>query len=785
MGHEFREVVGQEKELAARFESLTREQAALEGKLADDRAALASAEEELRSVSLRRRQMEVELELQTSAQSRYGAFDIGVRSVLAAGGLLIDEQDGAGRPPTLEGVVGLVARLLKVPSGLERAIEAALAENLEAIVFERLDDALAAIEMLADQDSGLVTAYPLDSLREIHPLNLMRERGILGVASKLVVCDARYRKLIDTLLGRTIVVEDLAMAHRVIRRGLGSVVTLDGVLLRPVGSLSGGGSPRAEAFFVRERELQELPEELERLDLARKEQETRVSSLREGLPTSEAALADGRQELDGLRTRRIAAGEALARHRSRLAVLQGEARWFYEEGRRAKEAVAQASEEKAQLEKEIARFRRERERAREKAANIREAIDKLASRRAPLQETLAQAETAVAALEGERRSQGLLQENLESGRARLEKQLESRRQQAREAEAQCGRLSERLENARREREARTREVATVRKELEPAHQELAQLESRERSLRDELAAARTRLLAAERGLLETENELNRRDEELDALRAELDREGLSLTDDGEVVAPSEPSAAVPQWLAARLQGAGPGDQVPPIRGGAQVDPAQIKERIAELRSKLRGLGPVDAQAQVDYAENRERYDFLTGQVADLEGAEESLREATAKLEGIIKERFDVTFGKVNEEFQRYFATFFSGGRAELVLDGDGGLELIARPPGKRLGNLSLLSGGERALTAVALLFALLQTHPSPFCILDEVDAMLDDANVGRFGEALHQLAERTQFLIITHNRRTIEMADHIYGVSMGPDSTSSVLSLRLNDVPAN
>jgi len=144
---------------------------------------------------------------------------------------------------------------------------------------------------------------------------------------------------------------------------------------------------------------------------------------------------------------------------------------------------------------------------------------------------------------------------------------------------------------------------------------------------------------------------------------------------------------------------------------------------------------------------------------------------------------------VNKEFQSYFATFFGGGSAELVLtraqDGGAGIEIVAQPPGKRLVSLAMLSGGERSLTAVALLFALLQTHPSPFCVLDEVDAMLDEANVGRFVDALSRLAKRTQFIIITHNRRTIEVADAIYGVSMGRDSTSSVLSLRLSDVSPN
>ena len=227
-----------------------------------------------------------------------------------------------------------------------------------------------------------------------------------------------------------------------------------------------------------------------------------------------------------------------------------------------------------------------------------------------------------------------------------------------------------------------------------------------------------------------------------------------------------------------------------MRGGAQADPVALKDRIGELRTEIRRLGPVNEQAETDYAESRERYDFLTGQISDLQEAEASLLDAIQELERIIKERFSATFQQVQREFQRYFETFFGGGQAELVLTkpderGLPGVDIMAQPPRKRVRSLHMLSGGERALTAVALLFALLHIHPSPICVLDEVDAALDEANVGRFTDALRQLAERTQFIIITHNRRTIEMADTIYGISMGEDSTSTLLSLRLSDIPAN
>ena len=250
-------------------------------------------------------------------------------------------------------------------------------------------------------------------------------------------------------------------------------------------------------------------------------------------------------------------------------------------------------------------------------------------------------------------------------------------------------------------------------------------------------------------------------------------------------------ATVAKWVRrCRREGlSGLQDRTSRPRRSPHQTPGPVAERISELRTEIRRLGPVNEQAETDYAESRERYDFLTGQISDLQEAEASLLDAIQELERIIKERFSATFQQVQREFQRYFETFFGGGQAELVLTkpderGLPGVDIMAQPPRKRVRSLHMLSGGERSLTAVALLFALLHIHPSPICVLDEVDAALDEANVGRFTNALRELAERTQFIIITHNRRTIEMADTIYGVSMGEDSVSSLLSLRLSDIPA-
>jgi chromosome segregation protein len=215
--------------------------------------------------------------------------------------------------------------------------------------------------------------------------------------------------------------------------------------------------------------------------------------------------------------------------------------------------------------------------------------------------------------------------------------------------------------------------------------------------------------------------------------------------------------------------------------------SQLAERIEQLRNRLRRIGAVNPLAIQEYRETRHRYEFLSGQIKDLSETGQTLRSLIRELDEITQAQFAATFDKVAEEFKRFFALLFNGGSARLMLTqpdnlAQTGIEILAQPPGKKPQSLALFSGGERALTAVALLFALLEVNPSPFCVLDEVDAALDESNVGRFCETLRTLAHQTQFIVITHNRGTIEAARTIYGVSMGPESVSKIMSLRVDEV---
>ena len=350
----------------------------------------------------------------------------------------------------------------------------------------------------------------------------------------------------------------------------------------------------------------------------------------------------------------------------------------------------------------------------------------------------------------------------------------------------------------REQAANNRSALALAQEtIGPAHASLAESTEEQRELAASRGELQGLLMAAERNGLQAENDLSQLATALATLKRQLVDEGLRLESDGSVRIPSAPQPSAEQQGEPVSEFDLPEDmsedapQTAQVRGAAEVDPVMLRDRISELRGDLRALGTVNVEAVEDLSEERERHDYLSEQVDDLEAAERELRLAIRDLRKLIRTRFDETFALVNVAFGDYFSRFFGGGSATLVLvepdeddeDADPGVDITAQPPGKRIASLAVLSGGERALTSVALLFALLSVNPAPVCVLDEVDAALDEANVGRFVETLRELCDRSQFIVISHNRRTIEAADAIYGISMGEDSVSRVLSMKLADLP--
>ncbi|MEX1022148.1 MAG: chromosome segregation protein SMC [Dehalococcoidia bacterium] len=747
--------------------------------------ALREAEDRVRALTERQSLIEM---LQESMPSATG----GAQALIE--GKSAPAPEGQEHP--LSGVVDAVARLVRVPEGLETAIEAALAEHVSAIVVERYEDAVAAVQYLREGGQGTATVYPLAKIEHKYPLNLFNERGVIGIASRLVRCEQQYRPLVDTLLGRVIVVEDLRVAEMMITRGLGSVVTKDGVLLRPGGAMYGGRAGGMSERFSMQRELEALPEQVA-------EAEQALAPARARVEHAEALVADMRDAVTAARQMVDEAEEARRQHegdRTAIARRQAEvdaevravARRLEDDPRDASRSVElrERADAAAVIIEEVA----------ERIVALRDRSTAVGAERDGAAQRMNEATQALASVEAERRALVAQREERVTARRHAIEQLQERRTQL----ANLARESEDLDltlRDRRERQANLRtERADVQAQIGPAHAATAELTSEERELAASRGDAQRTLLTAEREMLETENRLRREAERVQTLQREVAEEGMEVLADGRVKPLPRPAPidstdgdAGAEETAHASDGDAEEDALlaAAVRGGAEVDIPALRERISGLRGEIRALGPVNVDALEDLGAERERFDFLTAQVDDLEAAEAELREAIRDLKKLIRERFVETFHLVNERFGTYFTRFFGGGQAELRLiepaeddpDGEPGVDIFAQPPGKRIANMAVLSGGERSMTSVALLFSLLSVNPAPMVVLDEVDAALDEANVGRFVDTLLELRDRTQFVVISHNRRTIETGDAIYGISMGDDSTSQVLSLRLADLP--
>ena len=724
--------------------------------------------------------LEGRLEALRRVQAESEGVAVGTRNVLIMGQALIEgvEPGSLGEAPEVAGVLGLLSRQLRVPAGLETAVNAALEQRLHAVIVEREEQAARAIQLLNSGARGRAQFLPLDTVRHVYPLNLQKERGVVGVAAKLVRSDPPFRELVDTLLGRIIIVEDREAAQRMIKRGLGSVVTLDGTLYEPSGVITGGAAADDEGVFTRQRELEEIPAQIEELRARTDVNAKQVEAARQTLETVSRALGETEGAYDALRRELDGARDDLERERDRYHRLRRDMVALL-----ASRSELEREEERAERAATVARaglveLTAQREAHHGEVAALENELGESEARVEAAMAEVSAASGRLAAVDGERKALEVLRQQHEQAIERLSNQLNARTLQARNQELEGTALRERIEKQVRELAAVRDERARAGDDVAPDRDELHRLESHERAVQQEYEEAQAAQLDAQRRRLELEAEVARGVEHCESLKLEMEREGLAPSPRGDVVTREEALAAAATEEAA-----------PAIQGGAIVDVAALEREIDDVRAQIRRLGPINQEATEDYRESEERHTFLTEQIADLTEAEDQLRVAIEELNGEIRVRFATTFERVQSAFSEHFSAFFGGGEAHLLLiDPDdvtnSGIEIEAQPPGKRLRSLALLSGGERSLTAVALLFALLTVNPAPFCVLDEVDAALDEANVGRFSDSLKQLADRTQFLIVTHNRRTIEAADAIYGVSMGGDGVSKTISMRLSDLPA-
>ena len=659
----------------------------------------------------------------------------------------------------LRGIIGPVSAILKVEPGCEVAVETALGAALQNIVVENEAAAKAAIALLRSDNAGRATFLPLDTVQP----GVFRGRlsGTARLASSLVQADARYDNIVSNLLGRIIVVEDINEASRVARdNGFRSrVVTMDGQVINAGGSFTGGSVQRSAGLFTRKQEMEELrirAAKLQKDCLAAQEKTDKCKEQVDALQAELTATASEQITAANDRVRAEAEQKRLEAAAAQLETARNARRQEIDTLQAALADSRAKAEDAAKLQAELTA---KIDRRTAEMSRIAEGDDSFLTR----QNALAQD------LSAKRLEQVTRQKDAELAYS----QIAALEQRARDAAARRTSLEESVAALAARSDACRVEIADIRQTRADSQTTIAQKEAEIREATQKRLArqqAETETLARARTAADSREEMSREmarlAERKAAAESEYDQTVAKLWDEYQL------SVSQAEALCVEF------DSLPALRA-----------QVADLRGKIRALGSVNVSAIEEYKEVKARYDALVTQVTDVEESRNELSRMISKLSAQMREIFTDSFRAINENFGRVFAELFGGGEASLVLEDESdvlssGIGIRVAPPGKVIKNLEALSGGEQALVAISIYFAILAVNPAPFCILDEIEAALDDANVVRFAQYLRRVSDKTQFIVITHRRGTMEAANVLYGVTMQEDGVSKLLKLDLEQVDA-
>mgnify|MGYP002616753400 FL=1 len=659
----------------------------------------------------------------------------------------------------LRGIIGPVSAILKVEPGCEVAVETALGAALQNIVVENEAAAKAAIALLRSDNAGRATFLPLDTVQP----GVFRGRlsGTARLASSLVQADARYDNIVSNLLGRIIVVEDINEASRVARdNGFRSrVVTMDGQVINAGGSFTGGSVQRSAGLFTRKQEMEELrirAAKMQKDCLAAQEKTDQCKEQVDALQAELTATASEQITAANDRVRAEAEQKRLEAAAAQLETARNARRQEIDTLQAALADSRAKAEDAAKLQAELTA---KIDRRTAEVSRIAEGDDSFLTR----QNALAQD------LSAKRLEQVTRQKDAELAYS----QIAALEQRARDAAARRTSLEESVAALAARSDACRAEIADIRQTRADSQTTIAQKEAEIREATQKRLArqqAETETLARARTAADSREEMSREmarlAERKAAAESEYDQTVAKLWDEYQL------SVSQAEALCVEF------DSLPALRA-----------QVADLRGKIRALGSVNVSAIEEYKEVKARYDALVTQVTDVEESRNELSRMISKLSAQMREIFTDSFRAINENFGRVFAELFGGGEASLMLEDESdvlssGIGIRVAPPGKVIKNLEALSGGEQALVAISIYFAILAVNPAPFCILDEIEAALDDANVVRFAQYLRQVSDKTQFIVITHRRGTMEAANVLYGVTMQEDGVSKLLKLDLEQVDA-
>ncbi|MBO5281835.1 MAG: chromosome segregation protein SMC [Lachnospiraceae bacterium] len=728
---------------------MNEEAAGKELQLGEIRKSLADQDQKLRETQQNYHQEKSRLEALSNLTERYEGYGGSVKKVM-------EQKD------RVKGIIGVVADIIQVEKKYETAIETALGGNIQNIVTDNEDTAKKMIAFLKEHKSGRATFLPLTSIthpQEFKTPEVLQEKGVIGMADELVATDQRYRNVAKAMLGRIVVVDHVDNAVKIARKydyGI-RMVTIEGELLVPGGAISGGAFKNSSNLLGRRREMEEL--------------EKKVRKLARDIEDGNRSIEETKSRRNKLRME----AEALRADIQRSSIEQNTARISISQ---ARERMAEEEEGFDSMKKE----EKEIETQMQEIASGKEAIQQELSASEELERhTQEQITQWQKELEESRREESEASSHVTEWDLKVEKMLQTQEFHQTNVDRIAGemeRSEKELEEIREALQVNAREVSEksshireIQETIEASHEAQSQSETRLKedvARKEELSSRQKNFFAAR--------------EELSQRMTALDKEVYRLSTQKERLEEAASSQINYMWDEYEITLS----DAMSIRNEEMTDLPAMKREISSLKDQIKKLGDVNVNAIEDYKNLMERYTFMKNQHDDLVEAEKTLEGIIQELDIAMRKQFQEKFAEISREFDKVFKELFGGGKGtlELMEDEDileAGVRIIAQPPGKKLQNMMQLSGGEKALTAISLLFAIQNLKPSPFCLLDEIEAALDESNVSRYARYLHKLTKHTQFIVITHRRGTMESADRLYGITMQEKGVSTLVSVNLVD----
>ncbi|MFZ5352597.1 MAG: chromosome segregation protein SMC [Bacillota bacterium] len=663
----------------------------------------------------------------------------------------------------VSGFYGAVGEVIKVPSEYVTAIEIALGASVQSIITENENDAKELIEYLKKNNLGRATFLPITSVKprrfNDNEKAGFKVDGFVGIASELIQYDKKLSNIMHSLLGRTAVVKYMDTAIKLARASNYEykIVTLSGEVINAGGSMTGGSMNNViTSVLSRKNEIEQLRKQYDKLKHDYEELSAKLDEARNFLADYDLGISEKtskshklqidhnncKNKYDNLLAEIQALDERINKSRKEISDLGEECKQSYEAIGEYSKQAEQLDNERSALEDEI--------------SGLQSEIKQLKDTKEAYNNEITDLKVKMAAIEENKKSLEQTVFDLEEKLAKLDQEIRQSDEELEKSSQQAAMLSEQLENKKLE-------VVSIKSEIEGLKAELDKKNAEKETLHADMEELEEKQKANNRDIADLQNSLHKIEMQHAKIEVELENIETKLLE----------TYDMNYYKALSYK-------------DDSINMGWASRRCEELKGEIREMGVVNVNAIEEYERISQRYTFLNTQVEDLTKARDSLIEVIEEICETMKQQFLTEFHKINENFTEVFAKLFGGGHAQLILaDEDNilesGIEIIAKPPGKKLQNLMLLSGGERALTAIALLFAILKMKPAPFCVLDEIDAALDDANVDRYAKFLKEFSLTTQFIIVTHRKGTMEVADCLYGVSMEESGVSKLISVKLED----